>query len=126
MAKVKELLLPTMSMNGDNYPEVRLVTYPRLLPSPSQAAAFSLLAPCLLAPLRLATQTLAQMVVINAPAMFDGAFAVVKKLLPAETQKKIKVRTGSARQNYPTLLVTGPCSAMMLPPLRLFPLAGHG
>ena len=36
-------------------------------------------------------QTLAQMVVVNAPSMFDSAFSVVKRLLPPDTQKKIKV-----------------------------------
>ncbi|GAX82292.1 hypothetical protein CEUSTIGMA_g9721.t1 [Chlamydomonas eustigma] len=56
ISKVKELLLPTMSMNGDNYPE-----------------------------------TLAQMIVINAPSMFDSAFNVIKRLLPPDTQKKIQI-----------------------------------
>ena len=36
-------------------------------------------------------ETFANMVVVNAPAMFDSMFTVVKRLLPPDTQKKIKV-----------------------------------
>ena len=36
-------------------------------------------------------ETFANMIVVNAPAMFDSMFSVVKRLLPPETQKKIKV-----------------------------------
>ncbi|KAG1677233.1 hypothetical protein FOA52_013432 [Chlamydomonas sp. UWO 241] len=56
MPKVKELLLPCLSVNGDNYPE-----------------------------------TLAQLVIVNAPSMFDSAFAVVKRLMSPDTQRKITI-----------------------------------
>lgn len=56
MTKLRAVMLPTMSITRDNYPE-----------------------------------TLGQVIIINAPAMFDNAYAVGKRMLSAETQSKIQV-----------------------------------
>ena len=49
-------------------------------------------------------QTMARMVVVNAPAMFESAFTVVKRLLPPDTQKKIKVQGDSMHAKLATSL----------------------
>mmetsp|Transcript_39293 Transcript_39293/g.116925 ORF Transcript_39293/g.116925 Transcript_39293/m.116925 type:complete len:317 (-) Transcript_39293:625-1575(-) len=59
MTKIKALLIPTMAITRDNYPE-----------------------------------TLGQVIIINAPMIFDGAYQVGKRMLTVETQRKIQV-TGS-------------------------------
>ncbi len=54
-------------------------------------------------------ETLANMIIINAPPMFDGAFSVVKRLLSPETQKKIQARPLNAptpRPYPPSLRMT--------------------
>ena len=63
MPKVKDLLMPILSINGDNYPEVRGGLGMRDLGICQPAQHHCELPTC--------TQTLAQMVVVNAPAMFD-------------------------------------------------------
>eukprot|EP00955_Chlamydomonas_euryale_P031006 325943-Chlamydomonas_euryale.AAC.1 len=56
MTKIKALLIPTMAITRDNYPE-----------------------------------TLGQVIIINAPMIFDGAYQVGKRMLTVETQRKIQV-----------------------------------